>query len=261
MYQASRNDKDSVDPIMGVVSLLERRLTGGNKIKLLGKTAPSATCPNPVQAAKESSGTGQTAGVLDGPTTSSGPTIVASPTDQAANGCDQTLIKRCNSAKLRRQLNAINSLDAIKLKMFIFLIGLMSALMLPTVQAGFFTFYLPTIFKPGGYNELTEMIHSIDDQINSIKDQFADIQYFWGQLRGLDNIKIENSYEEDSACSKIFPTFRELAIEYVYVDYEHYIKPFEAYREYLIGFGKEWYPAQKESEYQFGGNSESETTQ
>lgn len=121
------------------------------------------------------------------------------------------------------------------------------ALLWPVAEAGFFTFYFPNIFKPKGYEELSEMINSLEDQINSTRDHFSDAQYFWGQLLRLDHTRIENNYPENSACSEILPAFRSLAIEYIYIDYEFYIKPIEMYRQYLFDFRNEWYPGKHES--------------
>lgn len=109
------------------------------------------------------------------------------------------------------------------------------------VEAGFFTFYFPNIIKPKGFGELSDMIHSLNGQINETRDIFSDTQYFWGQMQRLDQIQSE--YPEESVCSEIFPMFRDLAIAYVYADYEHYIKPFELYREHLIARRAEWYPS------------------
>lgn len=162
--------------------------------------------------------------------------------------------KRLASATLKRQLNLINSLAAIKLKMFIFVVvpvAAISSLLLslsPITEASFLTFYFPNMFKARGYDELCEFIHSLDDQINTTKDSFSDRQYFWGQIQLLDDKPIENNYPEDSACSEILPVFRDLAIEYVYIDYHFYITPMELHREYLVQFRDEWYPGKHKSE-------------
>jgi uncharacterized Fe-S cluster-containing protein len=63
----------------------------------------------------------------------------------------------------------------------------------------------------------------------------------------LDQTRIENNYPENSACSEILPVFRKHAIEYVYIDYDFYLKPFDFYRQYLIDFRDEWYPGKHES--------------
>lgn len=109
------------------------------------------------------------------------------------------------------------------------------------VQAGFFTFYFPNILKPKGFGELTDMIDSLDAQMNETRDIFSDTQYFWGQLQQLDSV--QSDYPEDSVCSEVFPMFRDLAIAYVYTDFEHYMKPFQLFRAHLVKKRNEWYPA------------------
>lgn len=167
------------------------------------------------------------------------PTPAFCSTDQRA---PEQSPKGSLNKKLRRRLSAVNSLGAIKMKMFIFVV-----VSFQVVHAGFFTFYFPNILKPKGFHEVSDMINSLDDQINSTLDEFSDKQHFWGLLQKLDETPIENNYPEISACKEIFPVFRDLAIEYVYIDFEHYLSPLEKHREYLIEFRDEWYPAQHES--------------
>jgi hypothetical protein len=169
------------------------------------------------------------------------------PTDQDGKG-DDKLTQRAAKPRyrrLRRQLNAVDSLDAIKLKMFLFVVAYMAATFVSIVQAGMFTFYFPNMLRPKAYSELSDMIKSLESQINYTRDQFSDIEYFWGTLKLLD----EHRDQEESVCSKILPKFRELAIQYIYVDYEHYIQPTILYQKYLIGFRDEWYPQGKDSKY------------
>lgn len=120
------------------------------------------------------------------------------------------------------------------------------------VQAGFWTFYFPNIFKPSGYNELTSMIDNLRSEIYATKDNFSDMQYFWGLLQEFDHIDESLLYPEESACSEVFPLFRDLAIEYVYIDYEHFIKPMEMHLEHLLESREKWFPAGPKSRYLLG---------
>lgn len=148
-----------------------------------------------------------------------------------------------------RQLDPPSSMSATKLKPLLLL--LMAAVLavclmiLCPVEAGYWTFYFPNIFKPRGFNELNDMLHSLDAQINETRDNFADIQYFWGQMERLDSVA--GGYPEESACSEVFPLFMRKAINYIYIDFEHYIKPFELYKEHLLECRNNWYPAGLES--------------
>lgn len=134
---------------------------------------------------------------------------------------------------------------AIKLKLLL-LLNVALLLVVPLCEAGFFTFYFPNMFKPKGFSELTDMIDRLDHQINETKDQFSDARYFWGLVQQLDN-HLDDGYPEESACLEVFPMFRQLAIEYAYIDFEHYIKPIEEYKEHLEKFRAKWYPAGLES--------------
>lgn len=149
------------------------------------------------------------------------------------------------------QHNVINNLNTTKPSnrhsvILNFLVILYTACL---VQAGFWTFYFPNLFKPKGYDELNDMISLVNAHINATKDAYADTKYFWGKLQELDEIPVDQLYPEESVCADVFPMFRELAIDYARVDYEYYIKPSEEYRNYLVEFRNKWYPGGIESEY------------
>lgn len=109
-------------------------------------------------------------------------------------------------------------------------------------HGAFWTFYFPNFLKASGYKEVTKMIDNLDKELNRTKDNFADIQYFWKLMKQLDDIDPATMYPEDSACTDVFPLFRELALEYTNIDYEHFTKPMEMYREHLVDFRAKWYP-------------------
>lgn len=124
----------------------------------------------------------------------------------------------------------------------------------PPVEAGFWTFYFPNFLKPSGYNELTDMIKSVENQINSTKDAHADALYFWDLMKsvrpdGTDVDDIDEYYPEESACKEAFPEFRDRAIEYAEIDFDLYMKPLELYRQHLLEKRELWFPDGPKSEY------------
>lgn len=153
------------------------------------------------------------------------------------------------SELIKRQSRFINSIPIVKVKSILsitLLINLMAACL---VQAGFWTFYFPNFLKPSGYKELTGFIEQVEDSINATKDAFSDHQHFWGLMQKLDSVNRLELYPEESVCAEIFPIFRDLAIEYSYIDYDHFIKPLEAYRDHLLECRSKWYPEGEKSKY------------
>lgn len=109
------------------------------------------------------------------------------------------------------------------------------------VDAGFWTFYFPNFLKPSGYNELSGMIRTVELEMNKTIDNFEDVKYFWGLMQNLE-MNDASFYPEESVCADIFPTFRDLAIEYSRIDYEHFINPIQEYHQYLLNARSEFFP-------------------
>lgn len=163
----------------------------------------------------------------------------------------------------RRHTQSINSRSAIKYQSkTLFLVTSVSLLLpllllllsiVPFAQAGFWTFYFPNFLKPSGYKEIGDMIYNVEMEINATKDAFADSQYFWGLMQQLDKIGDDETsfYPEESVCAEVFPMFRDLAIEYAYIDYEHFIQPMLEYHEHLNSQRALWYPEGKKGGLNF----------
>lgn len=164
---------------------------------------------------------------------------VDSQQDETTPAKPNDSIRSVSSSRMRENYRRQ---QAIKLKVLSLFLCL-GVYYIALVEAGFFTFYLPNLFKPRGFNELSDMITNIEDRINETKDSFSDAKYFWGLLRDFDKLSKDSMYPEESACEEVFPLFRELAIEYAWVDYDYYIKPLEIYRDHLIESREKWYPA------------------
>lgn len=146
------------------------------------------------------------------------------------------------------QLNPLLSIWATKIRAL--LVGF-NLLMLAScfVHAGFWTFYFPNFLKPNGYKEITGMIEAVQADMNATIDNFADIQYFWTLMQQYDNLNADTIYPEESACSEVFPLFRDMAIEYAQIDYELYMKPMQLYHEQLSEMRANWYPEGAKSRY------------
>lgn len=115
-------------------------------------------------------------------------------------------------------------------------------------QAGFWTFYLPNILKPSGHKEMSAMISLLESDINATKDAYEDHKYFWSLLMNMDRSDAGEVYPEESVCFEVFPMFRDLAIEYSRIDYEHFIKPLELHYEHLLQARDDWFPDGAKSE-------------
>lgn len=158
-------------------------------------------------------------------------------------------IGKVNLNKICKQLNVnINFLPAIKFKMLFPVLSVIFYCVC-LVHAGFFTFYFPNMFKPRGFDELSDMITSIESRINETKDAFADAKYFWGLMQEFDHLDKDSLYPDESVCSNVFPMFRDLAIEYANIDFQYYLKPIELFRKELLAYRADWYPDDLESKF------------
>lgn len=93
------------------------------------------------------------------------------------------------------------------------------------------------------------MIEAVEADMNSTIDNYADIQYFWTLMQQYDSLNADTIYPEESACSEVFPLFRDMAIEYAQIDYELFMKPMQLYHEKLKEMRAEWYPEGAKSRY------------
>lgn len=155
----------------------------------------------------------------------------------------QTLNLMIESIELNPLITTLLGTKIVLVSLALFLIAS------PLVQAGFWTFYFPNFLKPNGYKELRGMIEAVEADMNATKDNFADIQYFWTLMKQFDSLSADSMYPEESACSDVFPLFRDLAIEYAQIDYELYMKPMELYHDYLEESHATWYPEGAKSVY------------
>lgn len=168
--------------------------------------------------------------------------------DETQNGSEDLSL---SNKLIRKQLSSfLNSFLGNKLKLLFVILNL-STFSILSAQAGFWTFYFPNFLKPSGYGELTELITQRENEINSIKDNYADVQYFWSSMTKMDQFLAKMApeaptsaefYPEDSVCSELFPMFRELAMDYSAIDYEHFIRPLELHHQHLLKTRTEWYP-------------------
>lgn len=103
------------------------------------------------------------------------------------------------------------------------------------------------------------MIKQRQMELNAIKDNYADIQYFWSVMKEMestldaatattvDGAAAVEMYPENSVCIEIFPMFRELASEYAKIDYEHYVTPSLSYYDHLVKYRSIWFPEGEKS--------------
>lgn len=98
----------------------------------------------------------------------------------------------------------------------------------------FFTFYLPNAIRPSGYKELSKIVKAIDKEIGPTSNFAADISYFWKTM----DIEVD-----ESVCTEALARFKPLAEGYSEIDYQYYIRPIHEYKDYILDYRQEIYPA------------------